>query len=72
MRDIARYRSLPWAKPELAEVLSGWVSTWAPRADASVSGLALLFETAPVPMESDAVVITVTAQRAEQLAEIGL
>lgn len=60
------------ARPELAEVLSGWLATWTPRAQAAVDGLAPLFETAPVPMKAGEVSDAVRAQLAETRAAAGL
>lgn len=50
------------AKPELHEVLSGWVQTWSPRAQAAVDALAPLFEAAPVAMPAEEVKAAVRTQ----------
>jgi len=37
-------------RPELSEVLAGWLGTWQPRALEAAASLAELFASAPVPM----------------------
>lgn len=59
------------AKPELREVLSGWVGTWSPRAFAAVDALAPMFETAPVGMAAGDVSAAVRAQHEQLVAAIG-
>lgn len=59
-------------KPELSEVLRGWISTWQLRADQAVSALAGLFETAPKPMQAPEVIKAVNTQREAYRGAIGL
>ena len=58
--------------PAMASVVTGWLSTWQPRADRAVEGLAPLFETAPRPMAADLVVAGATRQRRTLLDAAGL
>ncbi|MHA6797292.1 toluene hydroxylase (plasmid) [Pseudonocardia bannensis] len=57
---------------ELSGVLTGWLDTWVPRAQAATEGLAPLFGTAPVSMPATGVVDAVRSQLAEVRATCGL
>jgi toluene monooxygenase system protein E len=57
--------------PSLADVVSGWMATWQPRAEAAVSGLAGLFANAPRPIEP-ARVVAAGATRDSLYAAAGL
>jgi toluene monooxygenase system protein E len=59
-------------RPELRDVLTGWVQTWQPRAHEAVVGLASHFESAPVPMASADVVENVGRQVRAHLEACGL
>lgn len=54
-------------EPSLGGVLTGWLDTWRPRADAAVAGLGELFATAPSPLDAAQVAAQATAARDEFL-----
>jgi toluene monooxygenase system protein E len=56
----------------MAGVLNGWVSAWAPRADAGIAGLEQVFATAPRPPAPGEVTAAATAARAALLQACGL
>jgi toluene monooxygenase system protein E len=59
-------------KPELRNVLRGWISAWQPGADQAVEGLAELFEKAPKPMKAREVIEAVKAHRQAYHSACGL
>jgi toluene monooxygenase system protein E len=69
-RALVRYALA--RRPELRDVLSGWLATWTPRAEAIAAGLAPLYETAPAPMKASEIVDAVQARHAELLESCGL
>jgi toluene monooxygenase system protein E len=56
----------------LADVLHGWLSVWAPRADAGIAGLEQVFATAPRPPAAGEVTAAATQARAALLQACGL
>ncbi len=60
------------ADPATADVVTGWLGTWVPRADAAVAGLSTLFATAPQPMAPDDVVAGALSGRSAVLGSAGL
>ena len=59
-------------RPELREVLTGWLGTWQPRAVEAVEPLAAAFATAPVPIAADQVMGAVREQHRAFLQTCGL
>jgi toluene monooxygenase system protein E len=60
-------------RPELRDVLAGWVEEWTPLADAAVEGLAGMFaEARPAPTSADGVAAAAGERRRALLAECGL
>ena len=59
-------------RPELREVLTGWLGTWQPRAVEAVEPLAAAFATAPVPIAADQVMGAVREQQRAFLQTCGL
>lgn len=58
--------------PSTAEVVRGWLSTWEPRADAGVAGLAALFAAAPRPLDAGEVQRAAVAARRSVTDAAGL
>ena len=59
-------------KPELREVLAGWLGTWQPRAVEAAEPLAAAFATAPVPIAANQVTGAVREQHRAFLQTCGL
>jgi toluene monooxygenase system protein E len=59
-------------RPELRDVLAGWVDTWQPRALEAVDSLAPAFAGAPAPMAADEVTAAVREQYRTYLGTCGL
>jgi toluene monooxygenase system protein E len=59
-------------RPQLREVLTGWLGTWHPQAVQAVEPLAVAFATAPVPIAADQVMGAVRAQHRVFLQACGL
>jgi toluene monooxygenase system protein E len=59
-------------RPELKDVLAGWLGTWRPRALGAVDSLAPAFARAPVPMTADDVTAAVREQYRTYLGTCGL
>jgi len=58
--------------PAMRDVLSGWLATWQPRADAAVQGLAPLFAAAPRPIDAGQVTAGTLAARQSLLDASGV
>lgn len=59
-------------RPEVADVLTGWLEVWKPRGLAGAAALAPLFESAPTPMAADDVQAIVNDAYASFEAGLGL
>lgn len=59
-------------RPEVREVLTGWLETWQPRALRAVESLAPVFESAPRPASADQVVHAIREQYGAFLAACAL
>lgn len=59
-------------RPGNREVVESWLDTWEPRAVTAATGLAPLFETAPVPAAASDVIDRVRDRLAEHRADAGL
>jgi toluene monooxygenase system protein E len=69
---VALVRYAVQADGALADLVRGWVGTWAPLADAGVAGLAGLFASAPQPMSPDTVTGAAAQARAALLDTCGV
>jgi toluene monooxygenase system protein E len=59
-------------RPELAEVVREWISTWRPKTDTAVAALAEMFERAPHPLAAPEVVKAVDAELQALHSDCGL